>query len=68
MVITQSYHLLVCSCCCQCCRLTLLQTVCSKVRLAHELASQFYSDVKGSNPILRQKHNDIDNNFAKTST
>ena len=31
----------------------LLQTVLSKARVARELASQLYSDVKGSNPIHR---------------
>ena len=35
----------------------LLQTVCSEARVARELASQLYSDVKGSNPISRLKKN-----------
>ena len=41
LICLQGSHLLVFSCCRQCCRLTLLQTVCSKVRLAQELASHF---------------------------
>ena len=45
----------------------LLETVCSKARIPRELASHFYSDVTGSNPISLYKKKNIENNFAKTN-
>ena len=46
----QRSQLLVCWCCCQCCCLIYPKRFVVK-SVAEELATQFYSDVKGSNPI-----------------
>lgn len=56
MVVTQSRNILICLFVCVVFHLVVwlsFQTVCTKVRVVQEVASQLYSDVMGSNPILR---------------
>ena len=58
MVVTQSRNILICLFVRVVFDLVVwlsFQTVCTKVRVVQEVASQLYSDVMESNPILRYK-------------
>ena len=64
MVVTQSRSVL--SRCCQSCCLTLLQTVCSKVRVTQEIGSHavLFGRQGIESSFMIKKHNNIENNLA----